>query len=134
MRKILFKGKTHKGEWIEGCLTWTLEKDRYFIREQKCGIDVEVIHETVGQFTGLFDKNKTKIFPDDLMKSPEGDIFRIYQVDGGFAIKAGMWLKNTDDLIPDDALILIPLINPQLQQWIEQCEVIGNIHDNPELL
>lgn len=79
MREILFRGKRKdNGEWAEGCL----------IRDEFCNTDipqigylsdydigaVEVTPETVGQFTGLTDKNSKKIF--------EGDIGRYKQVDG----------------------------------------------------
>ena len=99
------------------------------IRQRETWQEWNVIPETVGQFTGLTDKNGTKVFSDDLMKSPEGDIFRIYQVAGGFVIKASYWMLNTKDIVVGDNLIFEDLSHPQTAKWIEQCEVIGNIHD-----
>ena len=104
MREVLFRGKTLNGEWIEGCLTWTLEKDSYFIREQKCGIDIEVVSKTVGQFTGLSDKNGTRIF--------EGDIVRM---DGIESVVT--WDKRS------------AMFRQVHEMYLDRLEVIGNIHD-----
>lgn len=73
MRKILFRAKRKdNSEWIKGCLTWTLEKDRYFIREQVNGIDYDVIPETIGQFTGFYDKVGEELYEGDVVLIPAG--------------------------------------------------------------
>ena len=134
MREILFRGiilnptDMFSGFWYGDLIQFA--DGTVGIRQQQTGTEMQVIPDSVGQFTGLLDKNGTRVFSDDLMKSPEGDIFRIYQVDGGFVIKGGIWLNNTSDLSASDELILIPLTNPQLQQWIKQCEIIENIHES----
>lgn len=124
---MLFKGKTLNGEWIEGCLTWTLEKDRYFIREQKCGIDVEVIPETVGQFTGVVDRNGTKVF--------EGDKVKVYENCNGEIKPWEAFVKYSGSSFS--------IYNPDccdvckngggcicnLDECMGEFEIIGNIHD-----
>lgn len=134
-REILFRGKTKlNNKWIFGMPTYDFEY--IFNSESVDSVDnFEVIPETVGQFTGLTDKNGVKIFSDDLRKDSDGVIFRIYETYGGFIIKANYWKSDCKDLIPIDELIYESLSNPQTAQWIKESTVhFGNIHDNPELL
>jgi hypothetical protein len=87
----------------------------------------EVIHESVGQFTGLHDKNSKEIYESDLVKSSWGGIgivtFGKYHDDGG--------LDGPVDFIGyyvtwvDDSKSHVDLTT---------FEVIGNIYENPELL
>ena len=126
MREILFRGKQiDNGEWIEGyfekyngCAYINLQTERlnsggYPIREF-----VEVIPETVGQYTGLTDKNGKTFFEGDICKhrsnySGEYIISVVTYTDGEFLAMVG----NNSGFCLSDKL-----------------EVIGNIHDNPELL
>jgi len=82
------------------------------------------------QFTGLRDKNGKEIYEGDLLKeiAPRGYIYRVFGVAGGFVINS----------FQDEITMLRfaePIANMQTAGYIqEQCEVIGNIHENPELL
>ncbi len=121
MREILFRAKSKvRGDWVEGCLV-----RRY---NGYVGIDrphpdlcfelIEVEPETVGQYTGLTDKNGKKIF--------EGDICWFY----GGDYYSGLWEQNAIVAITD-------MTDDEQTHYLnnaEYCEVIGNIHDNPELL
>ena len=128
-RKILFRGKRiDTGEWIYGDVQQNV--DAVKIREQEQSIQriaksFVVIPETVGQYTGLFDKNGRKIF--------EGDIIE----------------AHFDELFPNLAATLIVVwsdygwfgrdmegnVDSLEQKWVSDFfEIIGNIHDNPELL
>lgn len=139
MREIIFRGKRiDNGKWVEGYLL-SYEDGRARICER--GTDIfcyerddsiiqtvahEVIPETVGQFTGLTDKNGVRIF--------EGDICQIKNhrlIDDtpfvveweGFVYNGWTWRDLVDD--SEDSFT---------NGAAKVCEVIGNIHDNPELL
>lgn len=85
-------------------------------------VPIEVDSSTVGQFTGLTDKNGKKIFEGDIVKvsSPSGSsYYAVIEYDYGC-----YWISNPDIQIPDT-------INNFNMEFVE---IIGNIHDNPELL
>lgn len=127
MREILFRGKRKdNGEWVCGDLT----QEGYF---EDCSIEYfvhytdqdglqrdyykyDVVPETVGQYTGLTDRNGKKIFEGDIIRGfmdygPAGLLERIVSV--GWHDKYGYQWNYFD---------------------VDTIEVIGNIHDNPELL
>ena len=141
MREILFKGKrTYNGEWIEGDLLTDGIDYITAIRvhnSNELGESalVTVIPETVGQYTGLTDKNGKKIF--------EGDIIRAITLDAGTEQMAVVCFGNFIDENNGDEYIGFYIefdgIKATVTQLaMEECknriEVIGNIHDNPELL
>ena len=123
MREILFKGKrVDNGEWVEGWYAPLVCNDKTvipYIRDIN-GTDWKIIPETVGQYTGLTDKNGNKIFEGDIVYyyiSPYHKRFIVEFFDGAFVI------KNKGNHIRSPLYHFCPLV-----------EVIGNIHDNPELL
>ena len=126
MREILFRGKRiDNGEWVYGNLNYgTIEitsiKGSYYISD----FDVNpwdkkfypVIPESVGQYTGLTDKNGKKIFEGDIIFDPELKENHIVMFDeGGFC---------TEEMFLQFYLCFDEM----------EVEVIGNIYDNPELL
>ena len=123
MREILFRGKTKEtGEWRYGFVAkhkYDFETEEVFVIEDEEGYWAEVIPETIGQFTGLTDKNGNKIFEGDIVKAtydcgPAGEKERIVEVVfGSFGTNLQDWIFKEDGYLP---------------------EIIGNIHDNPELL
>lgn len=124
MREILFRGKrTDNGEWVEGAYLH-LNTGNDYICDGTVWIGTlqpcknEVLPETVGQYTGLTDKNGNKIF--------EGDIVKLYDVLSIVDWKKCEWhLKHIEGQ---------PYSCPYFGDKNYKCEVIGNIHDNKELL
>ena len=116
-REMLFRGKqVDNGEWTEGYLfkIW----NRTFLLWGMTGDVpnmVEVIPETVSQFTGLTDKNGKKIFEGDIVESPNGTqgFIEWQNAECAFLVNIGDDWQTMDDC---------------------PYEVIGNIYDNPELL
>lgn len=76
-----------------------------------CGVYGQVDPDTVGQYTGLTDKNGQKIFEGDIVKV-DGKHYEVKYVLGQFFVGLNM-----------------PIAYKRFE-----CEVVGNIHDNPELL
>ena len=119
MREIEFRGKTD-GNWCYGSLVNSPSEDQYYIAEH-LGDELQypVEEETIGQFTGRTDKNGTKIFEDDIVKKN----FNGRELKGIVEYKdCAFGVRINDD---DSGLFLC---------FFNDCEVIGNIHDNPELL
>lgn len=116
--KIFLNGEWIQGEWVQGYL-FTIWEEAYILWGMtNCIPDMtEVIPETVGQYTGLKDKNGKKIF--------EGDIVQDNIIFGEVA-----WDDKTASFIIDD----IQDGYQGYSDWIHKIEVIGNIHSNPELL
>lgn len=129
MREILFRGKDIKGNWYEGLLAHNIAKDEWYI-SNKAGISTayQVRPETIGQYTGLTDKNGVKIFEEDIVEYETGKKVRIGRVffsdfRASFSVTAG---KNGSARINNDLFNYIQSRNSVI--------VIGNIYDNPELI
>lgn len=134
-REILFRGKRlDNGEWVEGYYV-PIGGQYHYIFTGKLDITGlyptfdrhEVDLATVRQYTGLTDKNEKKIFEGDIVKTSKygkddgqghnfngPDTFQVNFEDGGYCLR-NKWRRF--NLRPDVDI-----------------EVIGNIHDNPELM
>jgi uncharacterized phage protein (TIGR01671 family) len=116
MREILFIGKKQNGEWLQGDLVHYGDKILIFSENAQNSPDYyEVDPETVGQFTGVTDKNGVEIF--------EGDILLFG--DKSFAVEWQNDIVGFGYLYTSDRFLGCDGIN---------CEIIGNIYNNPELL
>lgn len=129
MREILFRGKrAENDEWVFGDLRHIFYGECYphivdnsnGLNNSVCGL--EVVPATVGQFTGLTDRNGVKIFEGDVIEYTDGcnDWLGAVKYDG------------------DDAQFVVRFIGGDVESFDNlysgDCEVLGNIYDNPELL
>ena len=126
IREVIFRGKrADNGEWIEGSLLgidWCDKPSTYSIAPNTpVSVFYSVIPETVGQYTGLTDKNGVRIFEGDIVKrvsDGEQAVISWLKYSACFGLSFDGWCCGFDDydFSPSDF------------------KVIGNIHDNPELL
>ena len=123
-REIIFRGKTEQGEWLYGYYMYNGKHLIVDTTKGALGFGKEVISETVGQFTGLTDKNGKKIFEGDILQFIENPKFKeeVSFDDGAF----GFYYKRTDSVIA--------FSDNEHGEDTEEYEVIGNVHDNKELL
>ena len=139
MREIVFRGKRiDNKEWVSGFYVKAVSGKTYMItlwdnvgtwEKTPRILYVEVDSKTVGEFTGLLDKNGTKIFEGDIVK--HGHTCRYsdgqtrdfyYNLLVRFSENHGAWLTG-------DSKYLTPR---NLKKY--SIEVMGNIHDSPEIL
>lgn len=153
MREILFRGKTVKEEWVYGLLSH-VGNAWYISNKAGTPLAYEVIPSTVGQYTGLTDKNGNKIF--------EGDIVEFYFFDKTKRNGELITVKNTRTMgiewyetsfymrelfrnyhLDNEMGVITEIIYDHMgerKQGVYKSnstyflEVIGNIYDNPELL
>lgn len=158
MREILFRGKRlDNGEWVEGFLARTTLGSTIIVNEVEeysCGCCIgigsanfEVDPSTVGQYTGLIDKNGVNIFEGDIV-----DLFgmkgKVVQECGAFGIgfmktidydllESKIPFNNSANFCFNDNFISLWEVFWNYEQDdnpLYDVEIIGNIHDNPELL
>ena len=129
MREILFRGKTVGGEWVYGDLLHDGFDYDVAIWEIETKLVTEVIPETVGQFTGLTDKNGKKIFEGDIVK----DFIPFnFTIGGKKEFEENVYV--VEYCVQKCGFKPFCETDYYGQPIIEECKVIGNIHDNPELL
>lgn len=138
MREILFRGKrVDNGAWAfgyfiedkwgddNGNTIYAILQDRVAPDIAELWTPVRVIPETVGQYIGLEDKNGVKIFEGDILTfvkgatrpfrvTWDGICWKMFLLDDGRRIKYAYEIDEID--------------------YMRRSEIIGNIHDNPELL
>ena len=130
MREILFRGKRKDGGiWLFGDLRqWS--KTRKGICDYALKNTSEVDPKTVGQFTGLTDKNGKKIFEGDVVAQNWYD--HDEPADSSFGEVVFCEYDCSFSVMDIEKDGIVPLGRCHAYHW--EAEVIGNIHDNPELL
>lgn len=136
MREILFRGKrTDNGEWTHGTLVQLPQHGIVRIVTQDPPNKAEVDSDTIGQYTGLTDRNGVRIFEGDILAASYPKQTR--SVPG--VVKFGEFKDvDSDDIYPYNGWHIevfghcISIMEPAADGI--EIEIIGNIHDNPELL
>lgn len=151
MRNILFRGKrADNGEWTEGFYVRLFEKKNGFYQANHYIFDgnirlgeeryaghgnycqdviickKKIDEKTLGQFTGMTDKNGKNIFEGDIIRDNTGECYIVEFRDGCF-----MFSCNDGGEIYYDIVLPIP---KNKQTTYKYGEVIGNIHDNSNKL
>lgn len=121
MRDIIFRGKDIKGIWHIGLLAH--QGNAWYI-SNKAGIATafEVIPETVGQYTGLTDKNGKKIFEGDIVSTVLARPYLIVE------FRQGCFMYNCNDGGMDYYDTMLPITGEE-QTCDTFVEIIGNVYD-----
>ncbi len=149
MREIIFRGKRGgDGEWEYGipiknwwygsCSTYIVEDGSVCAGELQLDDMSEIIPETIGQYTGLKDKNGTMIFEGDILRFPaqneyEKETFVGYEVfyhDNDSADNHIGFQMNRMHFY--GALCGGTCLAKMLPKFVSRMEIIGNIHDKPQ--
>lgn len=151
MREILFRGKyansgkytggeyPNNGEWVYGDLVHYEDDAPSIHADLGMGWygNYRVDPDTVGQYTGLIDKNGTRIFEDDIVSCVSATEVTLKGV-----VKFGF---HQDVAVEDynnygwyiEWAVIAPCDGendkPNIAEWIDDLSVIGNVHDNPDL-
>ena len=143
MREILFRGKRlHDNKWIYGNFVSDCEGNPHIIEprffcedghhlqyEDNTDTPVFIIPETVGQFTGLTDRNGKRIFEGDICRFKRFNDVHIGKVVFNVTTASFiMWYQPIVGAYGEKAT------QKMLLSACDNIEVIGNIHDNPELM
>lgn len=125
MREILFRGKCAKTQkFIDGSLLIRDETPDKIMTY--CGNKFKIIPESIGQFTGLTDKNGNKIFEKDINQN--GLVIKWNQLHNcfGWFSKKGFEKEILSDHVDDKG--------NNTNYYLSDIEIVGNYIDNPELL
>lgn len=148
MRELLFRGQTRRpgekvrigsgkplpGNWVYGGIFHQSDRsDSFSIIYTYDPVEKHTVYaDTVGQYTGLTDKNGKKIFEGDILESRASEYkedwkkWTVLFQDGSFCFERENLkkrkYKHEQNLLCEDEIELYGLV------------IIGNIHDNPELL
>ena len=140
MREYIFRGKSKATEeWVEGYLTYCPTRKQYYIMGSVHSFPIPVYEESIGQYTGMKDKNGRKIFEGDIVRCqkrfdrPYSDKRKSkrhigivkYQVRGSHFDYAAEWIVEVEDYGK--------FVHGAWGDFYD-CEVIGTVFENADLL
>ena len=120
-RPIIFRAKAvSSGQWVYGNLIHSKRfagwSNEWRIHNQDTGLESDVLPETVGQFTGLMDRNEGQIFEGDILHSARSGNYVVHFSGCSWRLTSRYNGKTYTTASANNL-------------WIR-----GNIHDNPELI
>ena len=130
MRTIKFRGKSiDSNEWLYGDLVRSSDMERcaILVNDRELYDECEVYPLSIGQFTGLYDKNGREIYEGDIIGCDKPKIKHLIF----YNEKEGRFMAALNGDIEN---YFIGVCGLDSDRWMSSKEVIGNIHDNPELL
>ena len=126
MREIKFRGINMEGQWVYGYLGKDWDNDvsitTNFDSDVLCSCEYKVIPESVGQYTGLKDKNGREIYEGDILQHPNGTIAEIKYLDDLAAFVAVYALSGKIEMDYLD------------KEIINKCEIVWNRYESKQLL
>ncbi|EOF4397399.1 YopX family protein [Listeria monocytogenes] len=137
MRPIEFKAQNVNGVWVCGNFSILKKKignvdaGSYISNSAGEPFAYKVRPETVSQFTGLKDKNGKKIFEGDIVAFSEDD-FHVFNSQVEYFSEDGY--PAFDIKVPSDYYFDSNVFSEVSMSGLHEIEVIGNIHENPELM
>ncbi|EAA0076098.1 hypothetical protein JIL33_000299 [Listeria monocytogenes] len=144
MREIEFRGKRiDNGEWVYGNLMQFEDSATFIFADERKGASTltyahfiinnmhAIDEKTIGQYTGLKDKNGKKIFEGDIVAFSEDD-FHVFNSQVEYFSEDGY--PAFDIKVPSTYYFDSNVFSEVSMSGLYEIEVIGNIHENPELL
>lgn len=129
MKTIKFRGKSIlTDKWFYGDLVHSADKKRtaILVNDKDSYDECEVVPETLGQFTGLYDKNGKEIYEGDILHWDANN--RLYVV----IFESGMFYASVKEC--NEGIFGGFPLHRLTEYEDEKCEIVGNIYDNQELL
>lgn len=140
-REILFRGKRNNGQWVYGSLVVSENINPAIYYEVGNGLAKQldwcyIKPKTIGQYTGLKDKNGKKIFEGDIIKTPRGSIGEVVFGRAEEECTHREHRRKITDVYTTYGWVFKRAdgFTIAIDDEILQGELIGNVTDNPELM